>query len=118
MAPNQAGPISTTTESRDTKAEPLAIGGYLPLDTVYAFEPVPPVLTASESKHILGAQAQLWTEYIRTPKELEYMAFPRLSALAEVVWSRTDRRDFADFMQRLSTHLTRLDAMDVRYRKP
>jgi hexosaminidase len=75
------------------------------------------VLTPAEAAHILGAQAQLWTEYIRDPKELEFMAFPRMSALAEALWSAKPRRDFADFMQRLPAHLQRLDAMDVKYRK-
>jgi hexosaminidase len=105
-------------QSLNTKAEPLAIGGYLPIDTVYAFEPVPASLTPAEATRILGTQAQLWTEYIRTPKELEYMAYPRMSALAEVGWTSVPRRDFADFMQRLGPHLLRLDAMDVNYRKP
>ena len=101
----------------DRRGEPLAIGGFLPIDTVYSFEPVPASLTPAEAKHILGAQSQLWTEYIRDPKELEYMAYPRLSALAEVVWTAKPRRDFVDFMQRLPVHLLRLDAMDVKYRK-
>jgi hexosaminidase len=104
-------------QSLDKGHEPLAIGGYLPLDTAYAFEPIPATLTPQEATHILGAQAQLWTEYIRDPKELEYMAFPRMTALAEALWSAKSRRDFGDFMQRLPVHLQRLDALDVRYRK-
>ena len=104
-------------QSLTRTAEPLAIGGFLPIDTVYAFEPVPSSLTPAEAKHILGAQAQLWSEYIRDPKELEYMAYPRMSALSEAVWTAPGRRDFADFMQRLRPHLERLDAMDVKYRK-
>ncbi len=104
-------------QSRDTRREPLAIGGYLPLDTVYAFEPVPASLSASEAKHVLGAQAQLWTEYLRTPKEVEYMLFPRLSALSEVLWSPASRRDYADFLQRMTTEELRLQAMDVNYRR-
>ncbi len=104
-------------QSLDQKKEPLAIGGYLPLDTVYSFEPVPASLTPTEAAHILGTQTQLWTEYIRDPKEVEYMAYPRLSALAEAAWTARDRRDFRDFMQRLEPHLLRLDAMDVKYRK-
>lgn len=105
-------------QSRDRSKEPLSIGGFLPIDTVYAFEPVPAVLTPQEATHILGAQAQLWTEYLPNPKAVEYMAYPRLSALAEVVWTQKSRRDFADFSARLTTHLLRLDAMDVNYRKP
>ena len=101
----------------DRKREPLAIGGFLPMDSVYAFEPVPPSLSTTEATHVLGAQAQLWTEYIQTPKDLEYMAFPRLVALSEVLWSGKAQRNFADFMQRMSVHELRLQALDVNYRK-
>lgn len=104
-------------QSRDKKSEPLAIGGFTPMDSAYAFEPVPASLTAREATHVLGAQAQLWTEYIQDAKQLEYMAFPRLSALAEALWTPKPRRDFQDFMQRIRPHLLRLDAMDVNYRK-
>jgi hexosaminidase len=105
-------------QSRNAAAEPLSIGGFLPIDTVYAFEPVPTQLTPAEAKHILGAQAQLWTEYIPDPKALEYMAFPRMSALAEALWTAPARKDFADFMQRLPAQLRRYEAMDVKYRPP
>ncbi len=103
-------------QSRDHASEPLAGGGYLPLDTVYAFEPVPTELSASEARHVLGAQGNLWTEYVPTPKQAEYMAYPRLSALAEVTWSPRASRDFANFTARLRAHLRRLDALDVNYR--
>lgn len=105
-------------QSRDRANEPLAIGGFLPIDTVYAFEPVPAELTSDQAKHILGAQAQLWTEYIPTPRHAEYMAYPRLTALSEVLWTSKQRRDFADFSRRLPAHLLRLDALDVNYRPP
>jgi hexosaminidase len=105
-------------QSRNTPGEPLAIGGYLPLETVYAFEPVPPELEPEYRSHILGAQAQLWTEYMAGPKQVEYMAFPRLAALAEVVWTPVDRKDYADFMARLEEHLRRLAVLDVAYRPP
>ncbi|MFL5574376.1 MAG: beta-N-acetylhexosaminidase [Gemmatimonadaceae bacterium] len=106
-------------QSLDTIAEPIAIGGYLPLDTVYAFEPVPAALTPAEAAHVLGAQAQLWTEYMRDPKKVEYMAFPRLCAFAEVMWTPRARRDLADFRARLAAaHLARLRALDVNYRAP
>ena len=104
-------------QSRDKTKEPLAIGGFTPLDTVYAFEPVPPQLTAAEAKHVLGAQAQLWTEYMPNAKHVEYMAYPRMVALSEVLWSAKTRRDYADFTTRLPAHLARLDALDVNYRK-
>jgi hexosaminidase len=103
-------------QSLDRASEPLAIGGFLPLDTVYAYEPVPPDLNPDEARHVLGAQAQLWTEYIPDPKQAEYMAFPRLCALAEVVWTPRALRDYADFRARLSTHLRRLAILDVNYR--
>ncbi len=103
-------------QSADTVAEPLAIGGYLPLDTVYAFEPVPPALTASEARHVLGAQGQLWTEYVPDAKRAEYMVFPRVCALAEVLWTPPQERDYGDFTRRLVTHLERLAVLDVNYR--
>lgn len=104
-------------QSLDKKSEPLAIGGFLPMDTVYSFEPVPSSLSPQEAKHILGAQAQVWTEYIQTPKDVEYMLFPRLSALAEVLWSSKANRDYPNFMARMTTHEQRLKALDVNYRK-
>jgi hexosaminidase len=103
-------------QSQNQAAEPLAIGGFLPLDTVYSYEPVPAELEPQFAKHILGAQGQIWTEYIEGPKNVEYMAFPRASALAEVLWTARDRRDFVDFSARLSAHLARLRMLDVNYR--
>jgi len=104
-------------QSRDKTKEPLAIGGFTPSDSVYAFEPVPPQLTPDEAKHVLGAQAQLWAEYMPIAKHVEDMAYPRMVALSEVLWSSKARRDFTDFTGRLPTHLARLDALDVNYRK-
>jgi hexosaminidase len=98
--------------------EPLAIGGYTPLDRVYGFEPVPDSLTPAEATHVLGAQGNVWTEYIETPDYVEYMVLPRMLALAEVVWSPKTRRDWNDFVTRLPAQLRRLDALDVRYRLP
>jgi len=103
-------------QSRDTKSEPKAIGGYLPLSKVYSFEPVPSELTPDQAKHVLGAQAQLWSEYIPHPKHMEYMAFPRLCALSEVAWSPKEKRDYPDFLRRLSQHLERLKILDVNFR--
>jgi hexosaminidase len=97
----------------DHPDEPLAIGGYLPLEKVYSYEPVPPELNEEESKHIKGAQVNLWTEYIPTVEQLDYMTFPRLCALSEVVWSRKDQRDLLAFTKRLSTHIDRLQAMGI-----
>jgi hexosaminidase len=99
-------------------SEPLAIGGYTTLERVYAFEPVPPELTPEEARHVLGAQANVWTEYIPTPEQVEYMAFPRMLALAEVVWTPVAERDWRDFARRLPDQLARLDGMQVNYRIP
>jgi hexosaminidase len=95
--------------------EPLAIGGFTSVERAYSFEPTPPELTASEARHILGAQGNLWTEYIPTPAQAEYMAYPRAIALAEVVWSPKEKRDYADFAERLSQHMKRLDVLGVNY---
>jgi hexosaminidase len=103
-------------QSADTTTEPLAIGGFLPLDTVYAFDPVPAGFTATEASHVLGGQGQVWTEYIADPKRVEYMAFPRASALAEVLWTPRANREYGDFVRRLTTHVGRLAVLDVQYR--
>lgn len=86
-----------------------------PLDEVYAFDPVPPELEGRAARHVLGAQAQLWAEFIHDGDEVENRAFPRLAALAEVVWSEREARDFASFERRLEAHLRRLDVLDVNY---
>jgi hexosaminidase len=99
-------------------SEPLAIGGLLPLDSVYGFEPIPADLEPQYAKHVLGAQGQLWTEYMPTSQQVEYMAFPRMTALAEVAWTPKEGKDFADFRRRLEVHLRRLDGIGVNYRKP
>ncbi len=104
-------------QSRFKELEPLAIGGYLALKTVYGYEPVPDALSTDEAKHVLGAQCQLWSEYIPQPKQMEYMAFPRLCALSEVVWSPREGRDYDDFLSRLQSDLGRLEVLDVNYRK-
>lgn len=95
--------------------QPEAIGGYTTLKKVYSFEPVPPELSDEQSRHVLGAQGNLWTEWIPTPEHAEYMAMPRMSALAEVVWSPAGQRHWPDFNRRLQTHFQRLEAMGVNY---
>jgi hexosaminidase len=102
----------------DPAYEPLNIGGYVPLETVYSFDPVPKDLRADESKYILGGQANIWTEYLKTPRAVEYMAYPRMLALSEVLWSPPENKNFADFLGRLSSHLSRLDRQNVNYRIP
>ncbi|MBN1895149.1 beta-N-acetylhexosaminidase [bacterium] len=100
------------------EGEPPGIGGFLPLEKVYGFEPVPGELDADKQKHILGAQGNLWTEYIPEPKHAEYMALPRMCGLSEVVWSPKDARDWTDFRNRLNTHFRLLDLLNVNYRRP
>ncbi|MCB8932877.1 MAG: beta-N-acetylhexosaminidase [Chthonomonadaceae bacterium] len=104
-------------QARPTDKEPLAIGGFLPLEKVYAFDPVPEGFTDQEAARVLGAQGQIWTEYIATPEYAEYMGFPRICALAEVVWTPQAERSYPDFLERLQGHLARLAAMKVNFRK-
>ena len=99
------------------KLEPPAIGGWVPLSTVYAFEPVPEELTPEESVHILGAQANMWTEYIATPDHCEYMLFPRLTALSEVVWTPAEQKNWNNFASRVLRHMKRWDNMGINYAK-
>ncbi len=103
-------------QSQDRDHEPLAIGGDLPLEQVYGYDPIPAGLEPQFASHVLGAQGQLWSEYLPGPKAVEYMAFPRLCALAEVVWTPKPRKDYQDFLARLATHLERLAILDVNYR--
>ncbi|MFA5815197.1 MAG: family 20 glycosylhydrolase [Bacteroidales bacterium] len=102
----------------DPKFEPKAIGGYLTLEKVYSYEPTPEELNAEEAKHVLGAQANVWTEYIPTEKQVEYMALPRMSALAEVVWTPKVLRDYEKFSYRMERQYQRFDAMKLNYRVP
>lgn len=98
-------------------AEPLAIGGYLPLKKVYSYDPVPNGFGELESKYILGLQGNIWTEYMKTPESVEYMAYPRAIAIAEVGWSKEPKKDFKDFSIRLNEDLKRLDQLNVNYKK-
>lgn len=98
-----------------SKTEPMSIGGLIPVRKVYTFEPVPAQLNTDEATYISGAQANLWTEYIATPQHAEYMVYPRACALAEVVWSTKESRDYINFLQRMETHLQRLKKWDVNY---
>ncbi|MFK8009983.1 MAG: family 20 glycosylhydrolase [Saprospiraceae bacterium] len=95
------------------KDEPLAIGGYLPIEKVYSYQPIPEEITADKVHHIKGVQANLWTEYIPSSEKLDYMAFPRACALAEVAWTEKSKRNFPDFVERLNTHLQRLTVYGV-----
>ncbi|MGW0597512.1 beta-N-acetylhexosaminidase [Streptomyces sp. NPDC002776] len=101
--------------------EPVPIGYVRTLEDVYRFEPVPDALTEREARHVLGTQANVWTEVMEDSARVDYQAFPRLAAFAEVAWSRLpapDERDFADFERRMTAHYARLDALGVAYRPP
>jgi hexosaminidase len=102
----------------DPRFEPLAIGGLLPLDLVYAFEPVPDSVAAATARHIIGVQANIWSEYLKTPQAVEYMAYPRALALSEVAWSPKHRRSWEGFTTRLPAQLAALDRLGVGYRIP
>lgn len=88
-------------QSTDKANEPEAIGGYIPLETVFNYNPVPKQLSAEEQKHIIGVQANLWTEYIKTYRQAEYMELPRMAALCEVQWNNDEFRNYRDFIERL-----------------
>ena len=103
-------------QSKNTDKEPLAIGGYLPLDMVYSYEPVPSELTADQANHILGAQVNVWTEFIATPKHVEYMLLPRMAALAELTWTPGEMKNLDDFKKRLETEVERYKLLGWNYR--
>ncbi|WP_432164776.1 beta-N-acetylhexosaminidase [Streptomyces sp. bgisy031] len=101
--------------------EPMPIGYVRTLEDVYRFEPVPPQLTEEEARHVLGTQANVWTEVMESQARVDYQVFPRLAAFAEVAWSALPapaERDYADFRRRMTAHYRRLDALGVDYRPP
>ena len=104
-------------QSKDTDNEPLAIGGYLPVERVYSYEPMPKSLTPDEQKYIKGVQANLWTEYIPTFSHAQYMVLPRWAALAEVQWSAPEKKDYANFLSRLPRLIQWYDAEGYNYAK-
>ncbi len=99
----------------DDPREPLAIRSAISVEQVYSLEPVPDDLEKGLEHRVIGAQCQLWSEYVATPQHAEYMYFPRACALAEVAWSAKER-SWEDFERRLAAHLPRLDALGVNYR--
>jgi hexosaminidase len=99
--------------------EPTNIGGEAPYSKIYAYDPIPAVLKEDERPYIIGVQANLWTEYIKTPAKVEYHILPRMFALAEIAWTPLDRKDLKNFSeQRLPIHLARLDQMKINYWVP
>ncbi|MEI6900965.1 MAG: family 20 glycosylhydrolase, partial [Bacteroidota bacterium] len=101
----------------DPQFEPKAIGGQISLKKVYNYEPVPSGLTAAQAKYILGAQGNVWTEFIPTPEHAEYMAIPRMIGLAEVVWTSKELKNWKDFQKRMKSQYQRLDKLKVNYCK-
>ncbi|GAA3633905.1 beta-N-acetylhexosaminidase [Kineosporia mesophila] len=97
--------------------EPIPVSIPLTIEDVYRFEPVPAQLTPDEARHVLGGQANIWTEHMDSPRTVDFFAYPRLCAVAEALWSPAER-DFADFERRLEHHRLRLDAVGVEYRSP
>jgi hexosaminidase len=103
-------------QSTNHATEPKAIGGYLPLERVYQFDPLPEKLAPEFQAHVLGGQANLWTEYIPNFRQVEYMMFPRLGALSEADWSPKEARNWNDFQTRAALNEKRLDVLGVNYR--
>lgn len=97
--------------------EPKAIGGYITLKKVYSYNPAPEELSAEEEQFILGAQGNVWTEYIQSPGQVEYMAIPRMAALAEVVWSPQEKREWKDFLYRMEDQFERYKRLGINYSK-
>jgi hexosaminidase len=101
--------------SQSKKEDSVTIGGYLSIQKVYSYEPVPRVLNENEKKHVLGAQGNVWTEYMNNSRKVEYMLFPRLSALSEVLWSPVASRSWNEFEKRLAVQFRRYDLWKVNY---
>ena len=102
-------------QSQDTENEPDAIGGYLPMERVYSYEPMPKSLTPDEQKYIIGVQANHWTEYMPTFAQVQYMSLPRWAALCEIQWSRADKKDYQNFLTRLPQLIRQYDAWGYNY---
>ncbi len=103
---------------QDPTTEPEAIGGFLPLQKVYEYEPMPKELEADKQQFVKGAQANLLTEYVPTMEHAEYMVFPRIIALSEAVWSERKNMEWSDFQSRLSQHFKMLQRLNVNYCRP
>ncbi|MEQ8524556.1 beta-N-acetylhexosaminidase [Gracilimonas sp.] len=102
-------------QAQPTGNEPISIGGLTTLEDVYHYEPVPEELTPEEAKYILGSQGNVWTEYIHSGDKVEYMAYPRVTALAEVLWTPKEQKNWLEFWARLQSHFERLDILEVNY---
>lgn len=104
-------------QSEDTKSEPYdAIGGYIPVEKVYSFDPVEG-LDEIQQKYVLGVQANVWTEYMTSPEQVEYMVLPRMAALAEVQWTQPGKKEYNNFLQRLGQLAKFYDRDGLNYAK-
>ena len=103
--------------SQTKKEDSVTIGGYTPVKEIYSYEPIPAALSDTASKHVLGAQGNVWTEYMGNIKKVEYMIFPRVSALSEVLWSPADKRNWSDFENRLQVQCKRYELWGTNYNK-
>ena len=103
-------------QSVDTDSEPLAIPAILPLRQVWDYVVIPPQIPKEKRHHILGGQANVWTEYMPASDHVEYMIFPRAIAIADVLWNHPEERDYGDLVARLGRHFASLDALGVNYR--
>jgi hexosaminidase len=118
MTPGNAGLYIDHSQGKLSQ-EPLSIGGNEPISKIYSYNPTPAALTAEQQKHILGVQANLWTEYVTTGSKVEYMLLPRMLGLSEVAWSPLANKNFKDFNEaRLPRHLARFDKNNINYRVP
>ncbi|MEP6556816.1 MAG: family 20 glycosylhydrolase, partial [Ferruginibacter sp.] len=97
------------------EGEPIAIGGMNTLNKVYEYDPIPKELNEQQAKHVLGAQANLWAEYITTPQQVEYMVLPRMLALAEVVWSPKESKNWQSFNERLQTQFKSFEQRGLNF---
>lgn len=103
--------------TQSTNEDSVTIGGYINLERVYGYNPIPSQLTTDEGKYVMGAQANLWTEYVKNPRKVEYMIFPRMTALSEVLWSPLAKKNWPDFEKRLQTQVKRYELWGTNYSK-
>lgn len=99
----------------DPATQPLAIGGFTTLESVYHYEPIPEDLDEKHHQHVLGAQANVWTEYMKTSDYVEYMVYPRAIALSETVWTKPENKDWKGFQKKMGHQYSLLDARDINY---
>ena len=97
------------------REDSVTIGGFTPVEKVYSYEPIPKELNAEQAKYVLGAQANVWTEYMKSPSKVEYMIFPRMAALSEVLWTAPEKKNWEDFEKRLQTQFKRYDLWGADY---